>query len=171
MMYSDTIRIVYSNREQHCSWPHIWQSLIFAKRDSPCCCRGSTKWMKWIAEWKELQLKVLLNHHQLYAAATAAARRKERQTCNQKDWCGSIVWVIHHPEGFRVHWGPMAIRKIFCVWHSRIETSGSLVSDISSLQIANVRRRSPLDLVQCILSACLQLYWYGNVIDWLTDWR
>ena len=30
--------------------------------------------MKWIAEWKELQLKVLLNHHQLYAAALGLAK-------------------------------------------------------------------------------------------------
>ena len=85
MMNSATIRIAYSDRGQHCSRPHIWQSLIFAKGYSPCCCRGSTQCLKWIAKWKELQLKQLLNHHQLYAAATAAARRKERQTCNQKD--------------------------------------------------------------------------------------
>ena len=44
---------------------------------SPCCCRGTTQRTRWIAKWKELQLKRLLNDQQLYAAATAGVRRKQ----------------------------------------------------------------------------------------------
>ena len=65
------------SQELHCSRPHIWQSLIFAKRYSPCCCRGTTQRTRWIAKWKELPLKRLLNDQQLYAAATAGVRRKQ----------------------------------------------------------------------------------------------
>ena len=94
------IRIVYSDREQHCSRPHIWQSLIFAKGYSPCLCRGSTEWMEWIAQWKELQLKRLLNHHQLYAAATAAARRKQRTTSNPERLLRKHRLGNSPPKGF-----------------------------------------------------------------------
>ena len=45
---------------------------------------------------------------------------------------------------------------------SYIWTSGSLVSDISSLQIASVRRRLPVDMAMSIhLSMLWWLYWHG----------
>ena len=102
------IRSAIRTENSHCSEPHIWQSLIFAKWYSPCCCRGSTQRTRWIAKWKELPLKRLLNDQQLYAAATAGVRRKQGKmlaTNKQETSC----WYVHVHTLFRYVFWSMSI--------------------------------------------------------------
>ena len=86
---------------------HTEKSTALAEREpylckgySPCCCRGTTQRTRWIAKWKELPLKRLLNDQQLCAAATAGVRRKQGKmlaTNKQETSC----WYVHVHTLFR----------------------------------------------------------------------